>query len=57
MRCYSEDFNLLSSTCCKMEMTRSVVFDRTSYSPFLFWHSAVQPTDMPFYTYTHAYVV
>ena len=44
-RCYLEDFNLLSSTCCKMEMARSVVFDRISY-PLLFWHSAVQSTDM-----------
>ena len=26
-----------------MEVTRSVVFDRTSY-PLLFWHSAVQST-------------
>ena len=31
MRCYLEDFNLLSSTCCKMEAARSVVFDRISY--------------------------
>ena len=45
MRCYLEDFNLLSSTCCKTEAARSVVFDRTSY-PLLFWHSAVQSTDM-----------
>ena len=35
MRCYLEDFNLLSSTCCKMEMSRSVVFDRTSYPPLI----------------------
>ena len=34
-RCYLEDFNLLSSTCCKMEMSRSVVFDRTSYPPLI----------------------
>ena len=35
MRCYLEDFNLLSSTCCKMEAARSVVFDRTSYPPLI----------------------
>ena len=35
MRCYLEDFNLLSSTCCKMEVARSVVFDRTSYPPLI----------------------
>ena len=35
MRCYLEDFNLLSSTCCKMEMARSVVFDRISYPPLI----------------------
>ena len=34
MRCYLEDFTLFSSICCKMEMSRSVVFDRTSYPPF-----------------------
>ena len=45
MRCYLEDFGLLSSTCCKMEATRSIVFDRTSY-PLLFWHSAVQSIDI-----------
>ena len=45
MRCYLENFNLLSSTCCKMEAARSVVFDRSS-NPLLFWHSAVQSTDM-----------
>ena len=39
------NFNLLSSTCCKMETPRSVVFDRTSYPP-LMWHSAVQSTDI-----------
>ena len=43
MRCYLEDFNLLSSTCCKMEMSRSVVFDRTSYPP-LSRLSALQST-------------
>ena len=32
-RCYLEDFNLLSSTCCKTEAARSVVFERTSYLP------------------------
>ena len=35
MRCYLEDFNLLSSTCCKMEAARSVVFDRISYPPLI----------------------
>ena len=35
MRCYLENFSLLSSTCCKMEMARSVVFDRTSYPPLI----------------------
>ena len=35
MRCYLEDFNLLSSTCCKTEASRSVVFDRTSYPPLI----------------------
>ena len=35
MRCYLEDFNLLSSICCKMEVARSVVFDKTSYPPFI----------------------
>ena len=44
MRCYLEDFSLLSSTCCKTEAARSVVFDRTI--PLLFWHSAVQSTDI-----------
>ena len=34
-RCYLEDFNLLSSTCYKMEMARSVVFDRISYPPLI----------------------
>ena len=34
-RCYLEDFNLLSSTCCKTEVARSVVFDRISYPPFI----------------------
>ena len=29
-----EDFSLLSSTCCKTEAARSVVFDRISYPPF-----------------------
>ena len=33
MRCYLEDFSLLSSTCCKTEAARSVVFERTSYPP------------------------
>src|SRR5919106_2308520 len=35
MRCYLEDFSLLSSTCCKTEAARSVVFDRISYPPFI----------------------
>ena len=35
MRCYLEDFNLLCSTCCKMEAARSVVFDRVSYPPLI----------------------
>ena len=35
MRCYLEDFNLLSSTCFKMEAARSVVFDRISYPPLI----------------------
>ena len=35
MRCYLEDFNLLSSTCCKTEAARSVVFDRISYPPLI----------------------
>src|SRR3954466_11419315 len=35
MRCYLEDFSLLSCTCCKMEATRSVVFDKTSYPPLI----------------------
>ena len=35
MRCYLEDFNLLSSTCCKMEVARSVVFDMISYPPLI----------------------
>ena len=34
-RCYLEDFNLLSSTCCKTKVTRSVVFDKTSYPPLI----------------------
>ena len=34
-RCYLEDFNLLSSTCCKTEAARSVVFDRISYPPLI----------------------
>ena len=34
-RCYLEDFNLLSSTCCETEAARSVVFDRISYPPFI----------------------
>ena len=32
-------------SCCKMEVTRSVLFDRTSYPP-LFRHSVVQSTDI-----------
>ena len=56
MRCYLEDFSLLSSTCCKMEVARSVDFDRTSY-PTLFLHSAVQSTyDTPFPFDTNAYI-
>ena len=43
MRCYLEDFSLLSSTCCKTEAARSVVFERTSYPP-LSRLSAVQST-------------
>ena len=35
MRCYLEDFNLLSSTCYKTEAARSVVFDRSSYLPLI----------------------
>ena len=35
MRCSLEDFNILSSTCCKMEVARSVVFDRISYPPLI----------------------
>src|SRR3954466_2736565 len=35
MRCYLEDFSLLPSICCKMEATRSVVFDKTSYPPLI----------------------
>src|SRR3954462_1482415 len=35
MRCYLEDFSLLSSTCCKLEAARSVVFDRISYPPLI----------------------
>ena len=35
MRCYLEDFNLLSSTFCKTEAARSVVFDRISYPPLI----------------------
>ena len=35
MRCYLEDFILLSSTCCKMEVARSVVFNRISYPPLI----------------------
>src|SRR3954467_5250736 len=34
MRCYLEDFSLLSSTCCKTEAARSVVFDRISYPSY-----------------------
>ena len=43
MRYYLEDFTLLSSTCCKTEAARSVVFERTSYRP-LSRLSAVQST-------------
>ena len=35
MRWYLEDFSLLSSTCCKTEAARSVVFDRTSFPPLI----------------------
>src|SRR3954464_895245 len=35
MRCYLEDFSLLSSICCKTEAARSVVFDRISYPPLI----------------------
>src|SRR4051812_9087971 len=35
MRCYLEDFNLPSSTCCKTEIARSVVFDRISCPPLI----------------------
>ena len=35
MRCYLEDFSLLSSTCCKTEAARSVVLDRISYPPLI----------------------
>ena len=38
-------YHLLSSTCCKTEAARSVVFDKISYPP-LFWHSAVQSIDI-----------
>ena len=48
MRCYLEDFNLLSSTCCKMEMARSVVFDRTSYPPFYSGFLQFSPLICPF---------
>ena len=34
-RCYLEDFSLLSSTWCKTEAARSIVFDRISYPPFI----------------------
>src|SRR3954465_15244602 len=35
MRCYLEDFSLLSFICCKTEAARSVVFDRISYPPLI----------------------
>src|SRR3954470_13090856 len=35
MRCYLEDFTLLSSTCCKTEAARSVVFDMIRYPPLI----------------------
>ena len=34
-RCYLEDYNLLSSICCKTEAARSVAFDRISYPPLI----------------------
>ena len=44
MRCYLEDFNLLSSTCCKTEAARSIVFDRISYPPLILaFCSSVHP--------------
>jgi len=53
INCYSLLFYMLQDawSCLKM-----LVFDRLGLPP-LFWHSAVQSTDMPLYTYTHAYVV
>src|SRR3954463_4903338 len=35
MRCYLEDFSLLSSICYKTEAARSIVFDRISYPPLI----------------------
>ena len=45
MRCYLEDFNLLSPTCCKMEMAISESSTGLAI-PLLFWHSAVQSIDI-----------
>ena len=35
MRCYLEDFNLLSAICYKTEAASSIVFDRISYPPLI----------------------
>src|SRR3954466_7547303 len=35
MRCYLEDFSLLSSICCKTVAARSVVFDGIRYPPLI----------------------
>ena len=43
MRCYLVNLPSTLFFCCKMEVTKSVVFDRTSY-PLLFRHSTVQST-------------
>ena len=55
-RCYLEDFNLLSSTCCEAEAARSVVFDRLGL-PLYYGILQFSPLIWPPYTYTHAYVV
>ena len=55
-RCYLEDFNLLSSTCCEAEAARSVVFDRISYPPLILAFCSSVHICYPFSIDTNAYI-
>ena len=51
MRWYLVNYHLLSSTCCKMEAAKSVVFDMTSYPPLILAFCSSVHRYYPFHWY------